>query len=201
MKKSMSRKSRHYSNIYSNCPNNNQNIKQISYMPILWIFRNCCEFCTEITVLCTAVICYGYPCITSSASFPWLDSSRGQLYVLEYSNNKCYNGSDVKLLSSFSWLISCRTFDNVSLNEFIVNMSAGSWTWVLILQQQRKGNWDKNFVRNNILLSFPILWNLHGNVMHFGKETKTNVLHLYFFFFFNWTTAVEYRRKKLNNII
>ena len=101
----------------------------------------------------------------------------------------------MKLLLSFSWLISCRTFDNVSLNEFIVNMSAGSWTWVLILQQQRKGNWDKNFVRNNILLSFPILWNLHGNVMHFGKETKTNVLHLYFFFFFNWTTAVEYRRK------
>ena len=69
-----------------------------------------------------------------------------------------------------------------------------SWTWVLIFQQQRKGNWDNNFVRNNILLSFPISWNLHWNVMHFGKETcqkwnifilfwKTNVLHLYFFSF------------------
>ena len=114
MKKSMSRKSRHYSNIYSNCPNNNQNIKQISYMPILWIFCNCCEFCTEITVLCTAVLLLRIS----------VHCQLCQLYVLEYSNNKCYNGSDVKLLSSFSWLISCRTFDNVSLNEFIVNMSA-----------------------------------------------------------------------------
>ena len=125
MNKSMSRKSRHYSNIYSNCPNNNQNIKQISYMPILWR-RIVANFALKLQCYAQQSFCYGYPCITSSASFPWLDSSRGQLYILEYSNNKCYNGSDVKLLSSFSWLISCRTFDNVSLNEFIVNMSADS---------------------------------------------------------------------------
>jgi len=127
MKKSMSCKSRHYSYIYRNCPNNNQNIKHI--------FHTCqyCGFSAIVMNLALKLQCYeqqsfyyGYLCITSSASFPWLDSNRGQLHVLEYSNNKRYNDSDVKLLSSFSWLVSCRTFGNISLNECIVNMSADS---------------------------------------------------------------------------